>query len=91
MRRIYKWCILLHMALSIRNPETDRLARELARATGEEITDAITVAVRERLARIRAKTSMVDDLTRLAKSAPPVRDPRPLDELLDYGPDGLLT
>ena len=70
------------MALSIRNPETDRLARELARATGEEITDAITVAVKERLARIRA---------RIAKSAPPVRDPRPLDELLDYGPDGLLT
>ncbi|MDQ2993170.1 MAG: hypothetical protein M3R30_10190 [Candidatus Eremiobacteraeota bacterium] len=36
-----------------------------------------------------SKVSLVDDLMRLAKQAPAVRDPRPMDELLDYGPDGL--
>ncbi len=39
------------MALRIRNEETCRLARELARLTGETLTGAITVALRERLAR----------------------------------------
>jgi antitoxin VapB len=37
--------------ISIRDPETDRLARELARLTGETITGAIGTALRERLAR----------------------------------------
>ncbi|MXX74316.1 MAG: protein transcription factor [Holophagales bacterium] len=39
------------MTLSIRNEETCRLARELARLTGETMTGAVTVALRERLAR----------------------------------------
>ena len=30
------------MALSIRNPETDRLAADLARPTGETKTEAVT-------------------------------------------------
>jgi antitoxin VapB len=37
--------------LSIRNPETDRLARELARRRGETLTEAVTVALRAQLAR----------------------------------------
>ena len=41
------------MALNIKNDEAERLARELAAATGESVTRAITVAVRERLARLR--------------------------------------
>ncbi|MYB17667.1 MAG: protein transcription factor [Holophagales bacterium] len=39
------------MTLSIRNEETCRLARELARLTGETLIGAVTVALRERLAR----------------------------------------
>lgn len=39
------------MALNIENEETERLARELARATGENLTVAVTVALRERLER----------------------------------------
>jgi antitoxin VapB len=42
------------MGLNIKNDETQRLSRELAAATGETITGAITVAVRERLERVRA-------------------------------------
>lgn len=39
------------MALSIKTDEADRLARDLARLTGESMTEAVTVALRERLAR----------------------------------------
>ncbi len=41
------------MSLSIKNPETHRLVKELASLTGESMTEAITTAVRERLDRIR--------------------------------------
>lgn len=41
------------MTLNIKNPEAYRLARELAALTGESMTDAVTEAVRERLARVR--------------------------------------
>lgn len=43
------------MALNIKDPETDRLARELALATGESITVATRVAIEERLVRTRSK------------------------------------
>ena len=39
------------MSLNIKNEETCRLARELARLTGETMTGAITVALEERLRR----------------------------------------
>ena len=43
------------MALSIKTEEADRLARELSRLTGETMTQAVTVALRERLERARAE------------------------------------
>ena len=42
------------MALSIKTEEADRLARELARLKGETLTEAVTVALRERCERERA-------------------------------------
>jgi antitoxin VapB len=39
----------LDMALSLKDPEADRLAREIADRTGETLTGAIVVALRERL------------------------------------------
>ena len=41
------------MSLNIKREETCRLAAQLAALTGENRTEAITVAVRERLERIR--------------------------------------
>ena len=41
------------MSLNINNEETCRLARELAELTGETITGAVSVALRERLERER--------------------------------------
>lgn len=41
------------MALNVKSPETERLTHELADLTGESLTTAITVAVRERLDRLQ--------------------------------------
>ncbi|MCY3660687.1 MAG: type II toxin-antitoxin system VapB family antitoxin [Caldilineaceae bacterium] len=53
------------MALSIKNKETRRLARELTHLTGETMTEAITVALRERLERMRRESSTEARLQRL--------------------------
>lgn len=42
------------MAMNIKNASAHRLASELARLTGESLTEAVTEAVRERLERVRA-------------------------------------
>jgi antitoxin VapB len=81
------------MALSIKHPEADRLARELARETGEGITEAVLAALRERLARVKRRRgpSLADELAEIARrtAAMPIRDSRSPDEILGYGPDGL--
>ncbi|QAU48711.1 type II toxin-antitoxin system VapB family antitoxin [Bradyrhizobium guangzhouense] len=41
------------MSLSIKNPETHQLAAELAERMGESLTAAVTIAVCERLERVR--------------------------------------
>lgn len=50
------------MALSIKTAEADELARSLARLTGESMTEAVTTALRERLARERARRQAAADL-----------------------------
>jgi antitoxin VapB len=44
-----------HMSLNIKNEETHRLVKELSEKTGESMTTAVTIAVRERLDRVRAE------------------------------------
>jgi antitoxin VapB len=86
------------VALSIRDPETDRLARELAELTGESMTGAIRTALEERLAREqrrrradierrrKAIAAIVDQFAQL-----PVLDDRSPDEILGYDENGLPT
>jgi antitoxin VapB len=50
------------MALSIKTDEADRLARALAKLTGESLTEAVTVALSERLSRERARRVTDKDL-----------------------------
>jgi antitoxin VapB len=50
------------MALSIKTAEADGLARSLARLTGETMTEAVTVALRERLAREQARRQAAPDI-----------------------------
>lgn len=57
------------MSLNIKNAETCRLASELAQLTGETMTGAITVALRERLERERKQRdvdTLVQDLRAIA-------------------------
>ncbi|HET8524018.1 MAG TPA: type II toxin-antitoxin system VapB family antitoxin [Thermomicrobiales bacterium] len=66
------------MSMNIKNPETTELVRELAALTGESLTTAITIAVRERLNRVRCEQepSLFDRLTALSKqSAPRFKEP----------------
>lgn len=81
------------MALSIKSDEADRLARELAAATGETLADAVEIALRERLAREHAKhmASMRTRLARLAAdvAAMPVADDRTPEEIVGYDDNGL--
>jgi antitoxin VapB len=80
------------MALSIKSDEADRLARELASLTGESITDAVTVALRERLDRQRSRRVPRSELTRrIAErlSTTPVLDARDPDAILGYDDRGL--
>ncbi|MGH9077872.1 MAG: type II toxin-antitoxin system VapB family antitoxin [Acidimicrobiales bacterium] len=82
------------MALSIKDPETDRLARELSEATGESITTAVSTAVRERLARVRGahrRDDLLADLVAIADrcAALPELDARSAEELIGYDDAGL--
>ena len=45
------------MAMNIKNPEAERLARELAGLTGENLTAAITNALRGEVERVRRERS----------------------------------
>ena len=44
------------MSLNIKNPEAHKLATQIAKATGETLTEAVTQALRERAARLKAGT-----------------------------------
>ena len=82
------------MHLNIKNPETHRLAQELADATGETLTGAVTEAVRERLARVRrgrptSLASRLVDIGRdVAERLPEPHRTADHGDLL-YGDDGL--
>ncbi|HEY7387844.1 MAG TPA: type II toxin-antitoxin system VapB family antitoxin [Bryobacteraceae bacterium] len=82
------------MALNIRNPEAEQLAAELVRQTGETKTEAVTKALRERLARVRRERTnrrLADELEEIAEhcSSLPVRDHRQAEEILGYDETGL--
>jgi antitoxin VapB len=82
------------MALSLKDPEADRLAREIAERTGETLTGAIVIALRERLARLRARPRrrpLSDELREIGErcAALPTLDDRSEDEILGYDDSGL--
>ena len=82
------------MALSIKDPETERLARALAQRTGETLTVATRRALEERLRRISGdarKAALLEDLaaSRRRWSAMPVLDSRSADDMLGYDAHGL--
>ena len=67
------------MSLNIKNAETHQLVQELAALTGETQTTAVTVAVRERLDRVRhlREAGLADRLLAIGvDTSCPMRHPR---------------
>ncbi|MEU8894691.1 type II toxin-antitoxin system VapB family antitoxin [Nocardia sp. NPDC048505] len=82
------------MALSIKTEEADRLARELAAETHETITEAVTIALRERLDRVRSYRNPDDYLLRIRRLVDEYNsvgepDTRTPDEIIGYDENGL--
>jgi antitoxin VapB len=84
------------VSLNIRDPEVHQLAREVAEATGETMTDAVRTALRERLERVRRVEEAeaqrrFEDIMEFARRwrELPVDDPRPFDEIVAYDEEGL--
>jgi len=84
------------MSLNIKNAETEKLARELARRRGQGITEVITDVLRREVERERRKPQrkdkeefhrriqeIVDDVKKL-----PVLDDRSPDEIIGYNEHG---
>ena len=79
--------------LNIKNPEARKLADELSALTGKTVTEAVTIALREKVARERAsrlKQGVAGRLMAIAEevSKLPVLDPRDPNEML-YDETGL--
>ncbi len=82
------------MALNIRNRETERLATVLSKLAGETKTEAVTRALRDRIARVRREKTgrgLAEELEEIAThcSCLPVRDDRGTDDRLPYDRLGL--
>ena len=82
------------MALSIKDPETERLARALAQRTGESLTAATRRALEERLQRVGGgarRARLLEDLAAIRRrwSALPVLDRRSAEEIIGYDEIGL--
>lgn len=82
------------MALSIKDPEAVRLARAVTQYIGETMTQAVIIALRERLAREEHKAQAIDTLVgevmQIGRhfAALPMLDQRNLADML-YDENGL--
>ena len=84
------------MALNIKNAETEKLARDLARLRGEGITEALTAVLRREVERERKKRRPEDkekfhrDIEEIVRefNRLPVLDTRTDDEILGYNEQG---
>jgi len=83
------------MALSLKDKETDRLAREVAALTGETLTTTIRTALAERLERERLRRGisnrLADRLMEIGRhcASLPDYDTRSPDEIVGYDDTGM--
>ena len=83
------------MALSIRNAYAERLAREVAGESDENLTQAIIHSLEERLQRLRGRrnvSNLEKEIMNISKrcSSLPDLDSRSPDEILGYNKEGGL-
>ncbi len=69
------------MSLNIKDPEAHRLAQAVAKATGETMTRAVTVALQERLQRLQENKNKVsaEALLAIGRSCAELLTERPVD------------
>lgn len=82
------------MALNIKDPATDALARELSALTGESLTEAIRIAMSERVVRLRRQATVsarAADLQRFIDRGRQraTLDDRTPEEIIGYDENGL--
>jgi len=81
------------MALNIKDPDTDALARELASLTRQPITSVVREALEEKLAVVKARqrANGRGDLNAIIERgrARAIIDSRSADEILGYDENGL--
>lgn len=82
------------MSLNIKNEEACRLAAQLAELAGESMTRAVTIALKERLQRVKRRlnrTGIAVTLMSIAQrcASRPVLDHRSPEEILGYDEHGL--
>ena len=81
------------MPLSIKNRRAEELAASVARVTGESLTQAVVVALAERLERLTGQRKGPDlanallSISNRCAELPDV-DARDADQILGYGPTG---
>lgn len=80
------------MAVLIKDPDADRLIRELATRTGESITDAVRISVAERLTRLpmekaeyASRKRRVRQITDLIDALPRRNDEVSAEAIIGYG------
>lgn len=81
------------MSLNIKNHEAERLARFLAKKTGESITEVIIEALREKLKREEGRIqrpTLKTELIEISKRCSTLKDldKRSPDEILGYNEEG---
>jgi len=83
------------MALTIKDPQAQQLANEVAKETGETITQAVIHALEERLARLRSRKTTADPVAVILEisrrcSALPDLDSRSPEDILSYDRTGMF-
>jgi antitoxin VapB len=83
------------MALSLKDPETDALARQVAQLTGESLTQAVRSALKERLRNEQLKRgerpwdqARIDEIIERFHALP-ILDTRSEDDILGYDENGI--
>ncbi len=82
------------MALSIRNPQAEKLAKEIIAIDGGNVTQVIINALQDKLDRLRGRTAHTDiakeimDISSRCSSIPDI-DKRDPDEILGYNSNGI--
>jgi antitoxin VapB len=82
------------MPISIKNSETEELARRLAKETGETITEVITKSLQDRMQRLHGRRNVLPLRERIADvlariDALPVLSTASEDEILGYDESGI--